>query len=73
VLREAVERGLENNPGYKYARMLGQLRPLKIELIDQAEAAELAARHATERASSGQRLGDVKPTSLNRLSSPRGQ
>jgi hypothetical protein len=67
-LREAIEVGLESNPGYKYAREIGQLGQLELELVDAIEAIALSNRQTAERFSAGQRLGDIKPTSLHRVS-----
>jgi hypothetical protein len=67
-LRAAIEVGLESNPGYKYAREIGQLDQLKLELIDEIEANALSTRHVDERVATGQRLGDIKPTSLHGVS-----
>lgn len=66
---EAIERGLEGNPGYKYARALGQLSPLKVELVSQGEADAMVAQHIANCVSNGQRLGNVKPTSLTSIRS----
>jgi hypothetical protein len=63
-LCDEIEAGLERNPGYKYAREVGQLCQLKLELVDKAEAFAISTRQTAERVSTGQRLGDIKPTSL---------
>jgi hypothetical protein len=63
-LREAVERGLRSNPGYRYARALGQLAPLTIELLDQRQVDAINTSRITDRIAAGQRLGDIKPTTI---------
>ena len=70
-LREAVEVGLEKNPGYKYAREVGQLCQLKLELVDKIEALAICTRQTAERVSTGQRLGDIKPTSIHPTPLPK--
>jgi hypothetical protein len=65
-LCQAVEEGLNANPGYNYARAMGQLRPLTIELLDQRQADAVTARRVAERVTIGQRLGDIKPVTVRR-------
>jgi hypothetical protein len=65
-LLRTVEDGLESNPGYKYARAMGQLRPMKIELVNQQYADAIIALRSTDCVATGQRLGDVKPATLVR-------
>ena len=60
-LQAAVESGLDSNSGYRYARAMGQLRPLKIELLNEQQANAIIARRADDCVAAGQRLGDVKP------------
>jgi len=57
-----VEAALCRNPQYSYARKLGQLGPLQLNLAPGFLAAE-----AELRARNGQRLGDVKPSVLRVL------
>ena len=63
-LRNAVEAGLHANSGYKYARAVGQLQPLAIELLNQRQAEEVTEQAVAERVASGQRLGDIKPATV---------
>jgi hypothetical protein len=63
-LLQIVEVGLQSNPGYKYARAIGQLRPIKIELLNQQHADAIIALRSTDCVAAGQRLGDVKPATL---------
>lgn len=63
-LCETIERRLCSNPGYRYARALGQLAPLTIELLDQQQADAINTRRNTDRIAAGQRLGDIKPTTI---------
>jgi hypothetical protein len=65
-LLRTVEDGLESNPGYEYARAMGQLRPMKIELLNQQHADAIIALRSTDCVAAGQRLGDVKPATLVR-------
>jgi hypothetical protein len=63
-LCQSVENGLGTNPGYRYARAMGQLRPLEIELLDPRQAEAITSRRISDRVVAGQRLGDIKPVSL---------
>jgi len=67
-LRAEIEGGLESNTGYKYARALGQLSQLELELVGEIEADAYTARETAERVSVGQRLGDIKPLTIDRQS-----
>jgi hypothetical protein len=60
----AVEAGLGANPGYRYARDLGQLGSLTIEVMDQQQADEATAGRVGQRLVAGQRLGDIKPATV---------
>jgi hypothetical protein len=64
-LCEIVESGLAANPGYRYARDIGQLGPLEIKILSEQEAGSLVSKQIAERAAAGQRLGDIKPASLH--------
>ena len=57
----ALRRLLRDNPHYRYCVDLGQLRPAQIFLVSNS-AYEAYGRTCRER---GQRLGDVKPSSLS--------
>jgi hypothetical protein len=57
---EEIELRLRDNPQYAYCIRLGQLRPLRPFLIDEA-AAEAFLGYCVQR---GQRLGGVKPAAL---------
>ena len=50
-------------------RELGQLRPIQIELVDEDEANSIRTCETDERLFAGQRLGDIKPTTLRRQTS----
>jgi hypothetical protein len=63
-LRDAVELGLHSNPAYRYARSLGQLSALTLELVDEEEADAQNANRTTARIAAGQRLGDIKPSTI---------
>jgi hypothetical protein len=63
-LRDAVDSGLCENPAYRYARELGQLDPVRIEVLNQQTADEATASRIAERVASGQRLGDIKPATV---------
>lgn len=56
----SIERALEENFHYRYARRLGQLGPLRVFAARNAEASYLAACMAR-----GQRAGDVKCVALD--------
>jgi hypothetical protein len=59
-LCEAIERRLCDNHGYRYARALGQLAPLRA-----VQVRDGAARYILARARTGQRAGDIKPAHLD--------
>lgn len=59
-VRDAIERGLADNPHYAYARALEQLGPVRVVPVTHG-----AARFEAAAAARGQRLGDVKPTALS--------
>ena len=63
LLRAArvIEERLRENPQYSYGIRLGQLKPLRVFLIEEA-AAEAFLRFCVKK---GQRLGDVKPAALH--------
>jgi hypothetical protein len=62
-LGRALDMALRSNPHYAYCRDLGQLEHARIFRIRKGGFARYSARltHA------GMRLGDIKPSSLNRL------
>jgi hypothetical protein len=60
----AVEQRLCENPGYAYAREVGQLSHLTIDSIDEERAASITSEHVVGRLRTGQRLGDIKPSPL---------
>jgi hypothetical protein len=64
LLCEAVEIGLASNPSYRYARELGQLVAVILEVLDEQSADAIAAKRTADRVASGQRLGDVKPATF---------
>jgi hypothetical protein len=66
-LRDAVESGLNSNPAYRYARSLGQLRPLAIDLLDQRQADAHTTAQTAARVATGKRLGDIKPATITAL------
>jgi hypothetical protein len=60
TLCEIVERRLCDTHGYRYARELGQLAPIRGVLVKDG-----AARYLRARTAAGQRAGDIKPTQLD--------
>jgi hypothetical protein len=56
---EHIERRLSGNPQYAYARMLGQLKPLRL-----LEVEHLFDRYVDAQLQQGVRLGDIKPVAL---------
>ena len=56
---QRVERELDRNPQYAYARCAGQLKPLRLQRLDQP-----VRRWTQVRQGKGQRLGDIKPPAL---------
>jgi hypothetical protein len=63
-LRETIECGLDANPGYRYARAMGQLQPLQIEVLDQRAADKIMEGGIAASVAAGHRLGDIKPMTL---------
>lgn len=59
-LTERVERALLENPHYRYARELGQLGPLRFELVRNGAEKYVSAMRAR-----GLRLGDIKPSGFD--------
>ena len=65
-LQSLVEQGLNSNPAYRYARELGQLGPIEIELLDQVHAEQDVAGQIADSVRAGRRLGVIKPGVLVR-------
>jgi hypothetical protein len=63
-LCKSIDAQLRSNPGYDYARDLGQLGKVKIVNITQEEANNIDAQRTKELLLSGIRHGDVKPSVL---------
>jgi hypothetical protein len=63
-LCELIERGLNCNSAYRYARSLGQLQPLELKVASTHEAETRAAAQTAARVAAGQRLGDIKPATM---------
>jgi hypothetical protein len=59
-----VENGLKANSGYSYARAMGQLRPIRIDILSQPQADAIISKRITDRVAAGQRHGAVKPATL---------
>jgi hypothetical protein len=57
-----VEQGLRSNPGYCYARDLGQLGCLEVLILTQAEADRASDERTADLVRAGMRHGDIKPT-----------
>ena len=60
ALARSLEHAFHENPGYRYARMLGQLGPVEAAVVRDGAVQYLQARIAA-----GQRAGDVKPVHLD--------
>lgn len=63
-LEERLDDALKSNPGYAYARQLGQLGPLRVRLLESQEASMLAAQRVRAQCDSLQRHGNLKPRIL---------
>ncbi|BBO32238.1 GH3 auxin-responsive promoter family protein [Lacipirellula parvula] len=63
-LCESLDRGLSANSAYRYARSLAQLRAPTVEWLNEREVDAVIADDLSRRAAAGQRLGDIKTTSL---------
>lgn len=59
TLEVRVERALERNPQYAYAKALGQISPLRVIRVERA-----MVKYEAWALARGQRLGDIKPPSL---------
>jgi hypothetical protein len=63
LLAEQIEEGMRENPHYRYAVELGQLRPVEVRLLpDEVDGWSVYESVCVER---GQKVGDVKPASLD--------
>jgi len=65
-LCESIDASLRSNPGYNYARDLGQLEKVKIVNITQEEANRIDAQRTKELLLSGIRHGNAKPSVLRK-------
>jgi hypothetical protein len=63
-LVKSLEDGLRENPYYRYAVSLGQLAPAEVNLLDDASPSG-RARYERRCLELGQKLGDIKPTTLD--------
>jgi hypothetical protein len=57
--------GLSGNSAYHYARSLDQLKVPSVKLLEEAEVDARIADYNFRRTSAGQRLGDIKASTLN--------
>jgi hypothetical protein len=64
ALAKSLEDGLTENPHYRYAVSLGQLAPAEVCLLDDAGPSG-RARYERRCLALGQKLGDIKPTTLD--------
>jgi hypothetical protein len=62
LFRDEIERGLEENFHYRYARSLEQIAPLRIFLIESGGVQTYFKRCGEE----GQKIGDIKPNVLDK-------
>jgi len=69
-LCESINAHLGSNPGYRYARDLGQLSCLQMIVITQEEAQKIDALRTARLLSSGIRHGNVKPSVLGPVQDP---
>ncbi len=63
-LAKSLEDGLSENPYYRYAVSLGQLAPAEVSLLND-EGPSARARYEQRCLELGQKLGDIKPTTLD--------
>lgn len=63
VAADMIDAALQTNPHYAHARNIGQLGPLRVFLIDEANPQETYIRHCVLL---GQRAGSIKPVALHR-------
>ena len=64
-LRHRLDIGLSGNSAYHYARSLDQLKVPCVKLLKEAEVDARIANYNFRRTSAGQRLGDIKASTLN--------
>ncbi|MBA3485214.1 MAG: GH3 auxin-responsive promoter family protein [Pirellulales bacterium] len=67
-LAAIVDAGLSSNSAYRYARELGQLQCVRVELMQEAEADSMVTSFLTSKSEAGRRFGDIKATTLVRSS-----
>jgi len=72
-LCEKIDTALKSNPGYRYARELGQLGDLRLINLSQKEADEFNSERSKNFLQSGVRHGDIKPSILSRSTHPLSQ
>lgn len=65
-LCESVDRGLRSNPGYRYARDLGQLGQPRIVTLCQDQADDYCTTRTTKSLQAGMRHGNIKPSILSK-------
>lgn len=63
-LCRSLDAGLCSNSAYLYARRLDQLKAPSVELLEEAKVEAMVTEFVTARSVAGQRLGDIKTTSL---------
>lgn len=63
-LCQSLDTGLSANSAYRYARNLAQLRSPTVELLQECEVDALVADNLSRKAAAGQRMGDIKTSTL---------
>ncbi len=64
AVRDDLERGLHENPHYRYAVQLGQLQPLRLTMVSESRPG-LWATYEAAMIKRGLRMGEIKPTALD--------
>jgi hypothetical protein len=61
-----IDHLLRSNPGYGYARNLGQLECLELQMVTPREASQLTEERTVALIRAGMRHGDIKPSFISR-------
>jgi GH3 auxin-responsive promoter len=63
-LCHGIDEALRSNPGYRYARQIGQLHSVEVKVLTEEEYEKLQAKTVEAATNSGIRHGDLKPAPL---------
>jgi hypothetical protein len=67
---DSIDQALMSNPGYRYARDLGQLGHLQLHLVTQNEGDRISEQRTAALLRSGMRYGNIKPAIISKSARP---